>query len=75
MKSDLEIAQQATPKPIEEIAALIGLAREDLIPYGRYIAKVPIHTLARLQGSPEGKLILVTAMTPTSKGEVGRRSG
>ena len=69
MKSDLEIAQQATPKPIEEIAALIGLAREDLIPYGRYIAKVPIHTLARLQGSPEGKLILVTAMTPTSKGE------
>jgi formate--tetrahydrofolate ligase len=69
MKSDLEIAQQATPKPIEEIAALIGLAQEELVPYGRYIAKVPIHTLDRLGAKPEGKLILVTAMTPTSKGE------
>ncbi len=69
MKSDLEIAQRAALKPIEEIGALIGLTREDLISYGRHIAKVPIRTLDRLQDNPEGKLILVTAMTPTSKGE------
>jgi formate--tetrahydrofolate ligase len=69
MKSDLEIARAATAKPIAEIAAPLGLPCEELIPYGPHIAKIPLRALDRLAGNQEGKLILVTAMTPTSKGE------
>lgn len=69
MRSDIEIAQEAILKPIAEVAQTIGLADEDLIPYGRHIAKVPIGVLERLQEKPDGKLILVTAMSPTPMGE------
>ena len=67
--SDLEIARAAIKRPLREVAANIGLTDEDLVPYGRYMAKVPIDLMARLQERAPGKLILVTAMTPTSMGE------
>ncbi|MBU1692946.1 MAG: formate--tetrahydrofolate ligase [Verrucomicrobia bacterium] len=69
MKSDIEIAQEAPKRPIAEIAGAIGIAEDDLIPYGRYIAKVPLDVVERREKAGEGKLILVTAMTPTPKGE------
>jgi formate--tetrahydrofolate ligase len=69
MLSDIEIAQKSTMVPIQQIAGKIGLSEEDLIPYGRYIAKVPVEILNRLDSRPDANLILVTAMTPTSMGE------
>ena len=67
MKSDIEIAQEAKMKPIADIAAGLGLADEDVIPYGRYKAKVN-HRLIH-KASKQGKLILVTAISPTPAGE------
>jgi len=71
MPRDLEIAQAARLKPVREIAASIGLAEEDLHAYGPHIAKVKMDIWRRLLQSegPAGKLILVTAMTPTPAGE------
>ena len=69
MKSDIEIAQGIELKPIVDIAASLGLSRDDLIPYGRYIAKIPISIIDHYQEAPDGKVILVTAMSPTSMGE------
>ena len=69
MKSDIEIAQEAPKRPITEIARRIGLGDDDIVPYGRYIAKVPIGVTERMADSPDGKLILVSAMTPTPMGE------
>ena len=63
MKSDIEIAQEAKMKPIADIAAGLGLADEDVIPYGRYKAKIN-HRLIH-KASKQGKLILVTAISPT----------
>ncbi len=56
-------------KRIEEVAQTIGLSGEDIVSYGPFMAKVPVDTLLRLGDRPDGKLILVTAMTPTPKGE------
>ena len=67
MKSDIEIAQEATLRPITEIAAGLGLDDADVIPYGRYKAKLN-HRLAE-PGAKQGKLILVTAISPTPAGE------
>ena len=67
MKSDIEIAQEAKMKPITEIAASLGLADEDVIPYGRYKAKIN-HRLIH-KASRQGKMILVTAISPTPAGE------
>ena len=67
MKSDIEIAQEAKMKPITEIAASLGLADEDVIPYGRYKAKIN-HRLIH-KASKQGKMILVTAISPTPAGE------
>ena len=67
MKSDIEIAQEASMKPIAEIAASLGLADEDVIPYGRYKAKIN-HRLIHKAGK-QGKLVLVTAISPTPAGE------
>ena len=63
--------RQAAPalKPIAEIAASIGLAEEDLEPYGRYKAKVRLESIHRFQRRPDSALILVSAMTPTPAGE------
>ncbi|MBQ3094155.1 MAG: formate--tetrahydrofolate ligase, partial [Clostridia bacterium] len=67
--TDIEIAQQAKPLPIRDIAAKLGLTDEDLIPYGHDKAKVRLSVRDRLAGRPDGKLILVTAISPTPAGE------
>ena len=68
MASDLDIARQATLRPIEEIAQQLGLSREILHPYGRYIAKLPLN-LIDPEKVKKNKLILVTAISPTPAGE------
>ena len=67
MLSDIEIAQAAKMLPIAKVAEKLGLADEDLIPYGRYKAKIN-HKLIH-SDRPDGKLILVTAISPTPAGE------
>ncbi|MEA3403962.1 MAG: formate--tetrahydrofolate ligase [Armatimonadota bacterium] len=69
MPSDIQISQQARMKPIIEIAQEAGVLREELEPYGDYMAKVTLGLLDRLEQAPDGKLILVTAVTPTPLGE------
>jgi len=69
MPSSLEIAQQATLRPITEIAADAGLEPDEVDAYGRYKAKVSLSVLDRLADRPDGKLIDVTAITPTKAGE------
>ena len=68
MKSSVEIAQETALKPITEIAALLELRNQELELYGSYKAKVSLSSLERLQ-RPNGKLIVVTAVTPTAAGE------
>lgn len=67
--SDIEIAQQATLKPISEIADQLGIKADELEPYGRYKAKLNESLSKRLQDKKDGKLILVTAINPTPAGE------
>jgi len=67
--SDLEIAQQAKLRKIEEVAAGIGIERDELELHGDYKAKVKLEALDRLAGRPDGKYIDVTAITPTPLGE------
>ncbi len=69
MISDLDIAQAVTVKPIVEFANALNISAEDLIPYGHSIAKLSVNCIAKLANKPDGKLILVTAMTPTPAGE------
>jgi formyltetrahydrofolate synthetase len=69
MKSDLEIAQAATQQPIWEIAEKAGVNRDELELFGDYKAKVKLEILDRLKDRPQGKYILVTAITPTPLGE------
>ncbi|MFD2445771.1 formate--tetrahydrofolate ligase [Bacillus sp. CGMCC 1.16607] len=68
-KSDIEIAQEATMKPIYEIASNIGLAEDDLELYGKYKAKLSTEALKKVQTKEAGKIILVTAINPTPAGE------
>jgi formate--tetrahydrofolate ligase len=69
-KSDIEIAQAAKKRPIMEIAReKLGIAPENLEPYGHYKAKVSMDYVKTLKDKPNGKLILVTAITPTPAGE------
>ncbi|TML51504.1 MAG: formate--tetrahydrofolate ligase, partial [Actinobacteria bacterium] len=67
--SSLEIAQEAKLRPITEIAAAAGLEPGELDPYGQYKAKVSLSVLDRLASRPDGKLVCVTAITPTKFGE------
>ena len=67
--SDLKIAQAATKKPIEEVAAGLGIPKADLIPYGHDKAKIGYDFLESINEKPEGNLILVTAISPTPAGE------
>ena len=67
--SDLEIAQAATPVPVTEIAASIGIRPDELIPYGSTKAKVHLDILKRVGDRPRGKYVDVTAVTPTPLGE------
>ena len=69
IRSDLEIAHSCTLRPIGDIARAAGLLQQEWEPYGRYKAKVELSVLRRLAGEADGKLILVTAMTPTPAGE------
>lgn len=69
MASDIEIAQQAQLKKITEVAMRIGIDAEHLEPYGHYKAKISLDYLASLASRPNGKLILVTAISPTPAGE------
>ena len=66
---DIEIAQNAKLKPITEIARGLGLSEEDIEPYGKHKAKVSLNVLRRLSDRPDGKLIIVSAVTPTRTGE------
>src|SRR6188472_4510295 len=69
-KSDIEISQAAKMRPIVDVAAdKLDIPAEDLIPYGHYKAKVSLDYIASLAERPDGKLILVTAITPTPAGE------
>jgi formyltetrahydrofolate synthetase len=67
--SDIEIAQAATPLPIDQIAAEAGILSEELDLYGKTKAKVHLSIRDRLKNSPNGKYIVVTAITPTPLGE------
>jgi formate--tetrahydrofolate ligase len=70
MPSDIEIAQAAKLQRISKVALeRLGIAEEHLEPYGHYKAKISLKHLDSLQGKKDGKLILVTAMTPTPAGE------
>lgn len=69
MLSDLDIGRQVELKHINEIAAKLGLAPEDLDAYGSYKAKVRYTALRKIENNPMGKLILVSAITPTPAGE------
>lgn len=69
MLSDIEIAQKAEMKPIQEIAEKVGIRPEELEQYGPYKAKVSLALTKRVKEQPEGKLILVTAISPTPAGE------
>ncbi len=67
--SDIEIAQQAKLERIDKVAAKLGIPEDQLEPYGHYKAKVSLDYVNSLKSKPDGKLILVTAVTPTPAGE------
>ncbi|NNJ77591.1 MAG: formate--tetrahydrofolate ligase [Anderseniella sp.] len=69
VKSDIEIAREATMKPIMEIGAKIGISDQHLIPYGHTKAKISAEFIKSVQGNDDGNLILVTAINPTPAGE------
>lgn len=66
---DIEIAQSAKLKPITEIAASLGLKEDDIELYGKYKAKIKSHVLTDRKDKPDGRLIIVSAVTPTKSGE------
>jgi len=69
VKTDIEIAREAKTKPIADVAAKIGVTADALIPYGWTKAKVSFDYINKIQGNKDGKLILVTAISPTPAGE------
>ena len=69
MKTDIQIAQEAKMKPIWEVAEKLDIKMDDLELYGRYKAKLSDDFLKSLEGRPDGKLVLVTAINPTPAGE------
>ena len=68
-KQDIEIARSVKLRPIQDIAATLGLGPDDVEPYGRHKAKIRWEALERLASRPDGALVLVTCMTPTPAGE------
>lgn len=69
VKSDIEIAREASPLPIGEIAAKLEVPDEAIVPYGKTKAKLTPEFINSLQSRPDGKLVLVTAISPTPAGE------
>jgi len=67
--SDIEIARSAEMKPIVTIAKEAGILNSELAPYGKYMAKISLDAMKRLEDQPDGKLVLVTAINPTPAGE------
>ncbi|WP_434074120.1 formate--tetrahydrofolate ligase [Moorella naiadis (nom. illeg.)] len=67
--TDIEIAQAAKMKPVMELAQVLGLEEDEVELYGKYKAKISLDVYRRLKDRPDGKLILVTAITPTPAGE------
>jgi formate--tetrahydrofolate ligase len=68
-QSDIDIERKVTLRPIEEVAARLDIPRQQLLHYGPYKAKLSLDFVRSVAGRPDGKLILVTAMTPTPAGE------
>lgn len=69
VKSDIEIAQEASMKKIQEIAADLNILEDELEPYGHYKGKLSLDIFKRLQDEKDGKVVLVTAINPTPAGE------
>ena len=69
MNTDIQIAQEATMLPIRDVAAKYGIGEDDLELYGKYKAKFSDELLKEIEGRPDGKLVLVTAINPTPAGE------
>lgn len=69
MKTDIEIAREAVLEPIVTVAGRLGMQEDDLELYGKYKAKISDEYMVKIQGAPDGKLILVTAINPTPAGE------
>jgi formate--tetrahydrofolate ligase len=69
MLTNIEIAREARLEPITEVAAALGLAPDELYPHGPYKAKISLSVLQRLADRPQGKYVVVTAITPTPLGE------
>ena len=69
MKTDIQIAQEATMLPIGKIAEKLGVTEDELEYYGKYKAKITDDFIKRTANKPNGKLILVTAINPTPAGE------
>ncbi len=69
VKSDIEIAREAKMKPIADVAAKVGIPADALVPYGWTKAKVSFDFINKIQSNPDGKVILVTAISPTPAGE------
>jgi formate--tetrahydrofolate ligase len=69
VKSDIEIARAATMKPIVEVAAKVGIPAESIVPYGHTKAKVSAEYIESIKSNKDGRLILVTAISPTPAGE------
>jgi formate--tetrahydrofolate ligase len=67
--SDIEIAREAKMKPVREVAAKLGIPEESLLPYGHTKAKIAMDFIEAQKSKPDGKLILVTAISPTPAGE------
>jgi len=69
MKSDIQIAQEAVLRPIEEVAEGVGISKDHLEFYGKYKAKLSHNLWTEIKDRPDGKLVLVTAINPTPAGE------
>ena len=69
MRSDIEIADATPLRPIAEVAAELGVAADELLPYGRHKAKISFEAIRRLEAEAEGALVLVTGISPTPAGE------
>lgn len=69
MKTDVQIAQEAKMDKVVDVAAKLGLTEDDLISYGKYKAKIDLDALKSYEDKEDGKLVLVTAITPTPAGE------
>ncbi|MBM4121483.1 MAG: formate--tetrahydrofolate ligase [Nitrospira sp.] len=67
--NDLELARSVTPRPILQVGEDLGLLADELVPYGRFKAKVPLAALDRLADRPVGRYVVVTAINPTQLGE------